>query len=219
MKRLLYVIIFICSMPSYIYAQIDSSFNLSRALSDMMQLEQQYSETSNTDVANELILLYKMISDNNIDTTDYFTLSRCRMLAEVHRYEEAIVLSDSLYDKDKALFKERLCLMESSYINDSSSFNLHISKVLEYLNNFTFSYTDVEDSLMQIPFDSSFSSEGIYVLLMFRLKYCYLSITNGSEEICQQLIDKAYKKGWDIDNLEWLLKKIRDFDYMSLTWW
>ena len=219
MKRILFIIILVYTIPSCTNAQIDTSFNLNQALSDMMQLEQQYSENPNVNVANKLIQLYKMISDNNINTTDYYTLSRCKMLAEVHRYDEAIVLSDSLYDKDKVLFKERLCLMKSSYINDSTAFNLHISKVLDYLEDFTSCYTDVEDSLMQISFDSSFSSEGIYVLLMFRLKYCYLSITNGSEVICQQLTDKAYKKGWDIGNLEWLLKKIRDFDYMSLMWW
>jgi len=213
-----YLIILICLIPCCTRAQIDSTFNLSQAVGYKMELEQQYSETKDVNVANELILLYKKITANHHFTTDHYTLALCRMLAEVHRYDEAIVLSDSL-PEDKLLFKERLCLMKASYLNDTASFSLHISEILNYLDDFTLKHTEAEDSLMRISFDSGFSSEGIHILLMFQLKYCYLSVANGLEVTCQQLIDNAYKKGWDIDNLNWLLEYIRNFDYMSLTWW
>ena len=74
MKRILFIILLVYTIPSCTNAQIDTSFNLNQALSDMMQLEQQYSENPNVNVANKLIQLYKMISDNNINTTDYYTL-------------------------------------------------------------------------------------------------------------------------------------------------
>ena len=218
MKRILLIILLVYAIPSCTNAQTDTSFNLSQALSDMIQLEQQYSENPDVSVANKLIQWYKIISENYVD--DYFTLSRCRMLAEVQRYDEAIVLSDSLSDKDKTLFKDRLCLMKASYVNDTALFGLYISKVLNYLNDVTSKYAAVEDSLMQISFGSGFSSdEDIYALKMLRMKYCYQSVANGLEITCQQLMDKAYEKDWDINNLEWLLKYIQNFDYMSFTWW
>lgn len=220
MKRILNLILLLHLLPSYINAQIDSSFDLNQALGTMMQLEQQYSESPSINVANELVILYKTISEHNNDTTDYFTISRCRMLAEIHKYDEAIVLSDSLYDKDKALFKERLLLMKASFENDSVSFNLHLHRIQDYLNSITSKYIDIEDSLMRLPLDAGFShSDDIYVHLMSRLKYCYNSVNNGIESTCWQLIENANRKKWDISQLNWFLKYIYEFDYMSLTWW
>lgn len=127
MKRQLCFIMFFFLLCNCTEAQSDSSFNLRLALSDMMKLEQEYSEIKDVGNATELILLYEKISKHDCDTTDYYNLARCRMLAEVHRYDEAISLTDSLTDEDKTLFKERICLMKDSYENDTSGFNSHLN--------------------------------------------------------------------------------------------
>lgn len=220
--RYLYIIILVGLLSSCSHAPSGSDFDMRQAVTDMMELEQEYEENKDSNVANELIRLYEAISEHSHDTNDYYTLAHCRMLAEVHRYDEAIALSDSLYDKDKPLFKERLYLMKACYSNDTAAFNLHLSNILNYLENITSNHDGLWDSLMRIPLHDGYvdgALDPMYWSQMFELKYVYLSVANGLEVTCRQLTDRAQSQEWDADQYNLLLKRIREFDYMSLTWW
>ncbi len=217
MKRLL---LLICLAPFITEAQIDSSFNLSLELGKMMELEQLYSENKDVAIANELIIQYRTILGKYKDTSDYIALSICRVLVDVHKYDEAIALCDSINEKYNLLFKDRLCLMKASYEKDTGSFILYLSNIIKYLDDYTSKHIELVDTLMQIPIDLGFTrSIDSYVYQMFRLKFCYLSVVNGFIDTFWQLIDQAKAKDWNIDQLNWLLKYIHQFDYMSFTWW
>lgn len=218
--RYLSIIILIGLLSSCSHTQTSSKFDMRQAVGDMMQLEQTYEENKDSNVANELIRLYEAISEHSHDTNDYYTLAHCRMLAEVHRYDEAIALSDALIDKDKPLFKERLYLMKACYSNDTAAFNHYLGNILNYLEDLTSKHEDLLDSTKRIPLYDGYSDEDpIYWDQMFRLKYSYLSVVNGLDVTCQQLTDRAQSQEWDADQYNLFLKRIREFDYMSLTWW
>lgn len=220
--RYLSIIILIGLLSSCSHTQTSSKFDMRQAVGDMMQLEQTYEENKDSNVANELIRLYEAISEHSHDTNDYYTLAHCRMLAEVHRYDEAIALSDALIDKDKPLFKERLYLMKAYYSNDTAAFNHYLGNILNYLEDLTSKHEDLLDSLMRIPLHDGYvdgALDPMYWSQMFRLKYSYLSVVNGLDVTCQQLTDRAQSQEWDADQYNLFLKRIREFDYMSLTWW
>lgn len=220
MKYLKKFIVLLFLVPFPIHAQDDTSFNLRQTLGEMMQLEQQYTERKESAVANKLVMLYKIISENYVDSSDYYTFARSRMLVELRRYDDAIALLDTLLDKDKELYKERVFLMKASYDNDTNAFNQHLNAILDYLDVLTSEYLDIEDSIMRIPIRLGFSSSiDMYVYKLFEMKHCYHSISVGRNKTCWQLINYAQKGNWDLSQLNWLLKTICEFNYMSLTWW
>lgn len=220
MKHSKRIIVLLFLVPYSMHAQDDTSYNLRQSLREMIQLEEQYSERKESAIANKLILLYKTISEDHADGSDYYTLCRSRMLVELRRYDEAIALLDTLVDKDKELYKERVSLMKASCDNDTDSFNRHLNSILDYLDVQTSKYLDIEDSIMRIPIGVGLSVDfDMNVCTLFELRHCYYSISVGKEEACRKLIDHAQKKNWDLGQLNWLLKTINEFNYMSLTWW